>query len=238
MLRAVALLACVVLLFLIHSSEAFAQGSKDEDFVRQVVSNVNTYWGKEFRLLGVTYTPAKLVPIRNKPVDTACGFSSAAEGPSYCPYDGTLYYPVHWLYNNGRTLAAYGRSAVQWAVAHEIGHNVQVQLDRLGIQRLDAIPLELIELQADCLSGMYLNQATTQPEGIKAALAAIRDAGDSEHGTSQQRIAAFQLGYKTGDLSRCLALTTNGATLNSSVLQPSQQSWDSGGRRSLTGQAV
>lgn len=234
----VALLTCLSLVFLIHSGEVFAQGGEDEGFVRQVASSVNAYWGKEFQLLGISYAPAKLVLIYNKPVDGACGFSSVEEGPSYCPYDETLYYPVHWIYNNGRTLANYGRSAVEWAVAHEIGHNVQVQLDRAGIQRLDTIPLELIELQADCLSGMYLNRAAAQPEGVKAALAAIRDAGDYEHGTYQQRIAALQLGYKTGDLSRCLALTTGGATPNSSALQLPQQSWASGGRRPLPGQAV
>jgi predicted metalloprotease len=93
------------------------------------------------------------------------------------------------------------------------------------MQRLDTIPLELIELQADCFSGMYANQVITRPESIKPALAAIKDAGDPDHGTSQQRIAAFELGYKTGNLSECLSLT-GGATKSRSTLQPTrQQPW-------------
>jgi predicted metalloprotease len=133
------------------------------------------------------------------------------DGPAYCPYDGTLYYPLHWL-DNGRTLADYGRSAVEWGVAHEIGHHAQVQMDELGIQRMDVIPADRVELQADCFAGMYADQAITQPGGVEAALAAMMDAGGPEHGTSQQRIAAFELGYNTGDLSRCLALATDGTT--------------------------
>jgi predicted metalloprotease len=40
----------------------------------------------------------------------------------------------------------------------------------------------------------------------------MKGAGSPEHGTSQQRIAAFELGYDTGDLDQCLALATDGTT--------------------------
>src|SRR3954468_21570535 len=199
------MLACLVLMLLAYDGKAFAQGINDESLVKQVVSNVNAYWSEKFQLLGASYTPAKLAFIHKKPVDGPCGYFSTWDGPVYCPEDETLYYPVYWR-DDGQTLANYGASAVEWAVAHEIGHNVQEQMDELGIQRLDTIPLVLIELQADCLSGLYANQAIQQPEGIEAAIAAMGDAGSPEHGTSQQRIAAFELGYKTGDLSQCLAL--------------------------------
>jgi predicted metalloprotease len=202
------LAACLISMILVYNGEAFAQADDEEGFVTQVVSDVNAYWNGKFQLLGDPYTPAQVAFVYNKPVDTGCGFISTVDGPAYCPDNQTLYYPLRWR-TDGRTLADYGPSAVEWGVAHEIGHNVQMQMDALGIQRLDAIPINLIELQADCLSGMYVS---TQPGGIDAALTAMQDTGGVEHGTSEERMAAFELGYETGDLSQCLDLASGGQT--------------------------
>ena len=198
------LVACLISMTLAYDGEAFAQADNEENFVAQVVSDVNVYWEGKFQRLGDPYTPAELAFVYNKPVDSGCGSISTVDGPAYCPDNQTLYYPLRWR-TDGRTLADYGASAVKWGIAHEIGHNVQAQMDTLGIQRLDTIPIDLIELQADCFSGMY---ASTQSGGIEAALAAMQDAGGLEHGTSQERMAAFELGYETGELSQCLDLAT------------------------------
>ena len=207
----IALLTCLVLVLSTYGGEAFAQGTTDEGFVESVASNVNAFWDKEFQQLGYPYSPAKLAFIYDQPVNTPCASFSTVDGPAYCPYEQTLYYPLYWL-DDGRTLADYGQSAVEWGVAHEIGHHAQVQMDELGIQRMDVIPAEQVELQADCFAGMYADQATTRPQDIEAAIAAMSGAGSPEHGTSQQRIAAFELGYSTGDVGKCLALATDGAT--------------------------
>jgi predicted metalloprotease len=204
----IALLACLISLLLAYGGEAFAQGA-DEGLVESVVSDVNAFWGEQFQLLGASYTPAQLVFINDQPVDTPCGSFSTDTGPAFCPSDGTLYYPLHWL-DNGRTLADYGDSAVDWGIGHEIGHNAQVQLDALGLQNLAAVPLAQVEMQADCFAGMWAKRAVTEPGGIEAALAAMMGAGDPDHGTAQQRIAAFELGYNTGDLNQCLGLANGG----------------------------
>ena len=173
-----------------------------------MVSNANSFWGNEFQKLGVPYTPAKLAFVYDQPVDTLCGPFSTDTGPAYCPDDQTVYYPVHWL-DNGQTLAAYGASAVEWGIGHEVGHNAQWQMYESGIQGLRPYPeTTLVEMQADCFADMYANQALTSPRGIEGALAAMQI-------VSQQRIAAFELGYETGDLSQCLALGTGGDTTNS-----------------------
>lgn len=209
----IALLTCLVPIFLVYEGKAFAQETtNDRGLVESVLFNANTFWDNEFQELGLPYTPAKLALIYNKPVDTACGSFSSMEGPFYCPEDETIYYPVRWL-DDGRTLASYGAPAVEWAIGHEVGHNVQVQMYKLGIQSLRPFPeTPLVEMQADCFAGMYTNQAITSPGGIDAVLAAMQI-------ISQQRIAAFELGYKTGDLSQCLALATGGAPVNSSDLR-------------------
>jgi predicted metalloprotease len=93
-------------------------------------------------------------------------------------------------------------------IDHEVGHNVQWQLYDSGIQSLIPYPETiLVEMQADCFAGMYANQALTSPAGIEGALKAMQI-------VSQQRIAAFELGYNTGDLPQCLALANEGTTPN------------------------
>ena len=190
---------CLTLMLLTYSSEAFAQRTSHGRLVKSMVSKANTFWDNEFRTLGLPYTPAKLTLIYNKGVNSACGPLSTQDGPAYCPQKKTVYYPVHWL-DNGRTLASYGPAAVEWAVGHEVGHNVQVQMYEQGFQNLSPYPETLlVEMQADCFAGMYANHANMSPASINAALPAMQV-------VSQERINAFELGYKTGDLSQCLAL--------------------------------
>jgi predicted metalloprotease len=199
MLMLLVLLLCLTLMLLAYSGEAFAQGTTDEGLLESMVSNANTFWGNEFQKLGLPYTPAKLTLVYNKGVDSVCGPFSTPDGPAYCPANETVYYPVYWL-DDGQTLASYGAGAMEWAVGHEIGHNVQQQMYDQGFQSLNPYPETLlVEMQADCFAGMYANQAGATPESIKGTLDAMLI-------TSQQRIDAFELGYETGDLSQCLAL--------------------------------
>ena len=210
-------LICLMLMLLpIGVGAAFAQtGNSEESFVEGVVANVNAYWEKQFQLLGQPYSPAKLVFVHDRSLDTPCGPALTEQGPAYCPDDGTLYYPLDWLLD-GRTLAQYGDAAVEWAIAHEIAHNAQVQMANLGVPGVDVIPGVQTELQADCLAGTYVDQAITQPGDIEAALAAIGESGSPGHGSSQQRIAAFELGYNTGDPAQCLAIGDGGTTTGGS----------------------
>jgi predicted metalloprotease len=95
-------------------------------------------------------------------------------------------------------------------VAHEMAHHAQLQMQKFGIPGVESTPGTQMELEADCLAGAYANRAITQPAGIEAALAALGEAGGPGHGTSQQRIAAFELGYTTGDETQCLSLGNGG----------------------------
>jgi predicted metalloprotease len=190
---------CLSLMLLAYSSEAFAQGTNHGRLVKSMSSKANRFWANEFQKLGLPYTPAKLTLVYNKGIDSICGPFSTPDGPAYCPANKTMYYPVYWQ-DNGRTLASYGPAAVEWAIGHEVGHNVQVQMYEQGFQNLSPSPETLlVEMQADCFAGMYANQANMSPGSIKAALPAMQVA-------SHQRTAAYELGYKTGELSQCLAL--------------------------------
>jgi Putative neutral zinc metallopeptidase len=204
-------LLCLALVLVAYDREAFAQGSGVEALVKQDVSNVNAFWSQWFQQRGASYTPADLAFVSNKPGDSGCGTVYTMEGPLYCLMDHTLYYPIHWL-DDGKTLASYGNSAVEWAIAHEIGHNVQYQMDELGLQRMDTMPLKQVELQADCFAGVAAKQTGMEPSGMKAVAAAAADSGGPDHGTSEQRMASFELGYDSGEPAQCLALATGDTT--------------------------
>ena len=66
------------------------QGTAEEnelaDFVSVVLAETEDVWTKIFRERGSNYNYPKLV-IYNGSVQSACGFSSAATGPFYCPGD-------------------------------------------------------------------------------------------------------------------------------------------------------
>jgi uncharacterized protein len=199
------------LMFLAYGrDEAFAvEGTDEVSFVEAVTADVNAYWASVLASLGYSYTPANLAFLYDDPVDSLCGPIYPSEGPAYCRYDGTLYYPVNWKVPGGRALDQYGYSAVAMGVAHEIGHHAQDEMDKFGIRSLDKWTLTQQELQADCFAGLWASQANEQlgAGGIEAILSALVDLGSASHGGGVERITAFGLGYHTGDLGQCLALT-------------------------------
>ncbi len=186
----------------------------EESLVEGMVANLNAYWEEQFRLLGHPYSPATLIVLYDHELVVGpCGLAFTGLGPGYCPGDETLYYPVDWVDpSTGLRLEQYGEPAVEMVVAHEMAHHAQLQMQKLGIPRVESAPGTQMELEADCLAGVYANQAITESGGIEAALAALGEAGGPGHGSSQQRVDAFELGYNTGDQARCLALGDGGGT--------------------------
>jgi hypothetical protein len=206
----IALVMCMVLILLpTCAGVASAQMQADkESLIEGVATNLNAFWDEQFQLLGGSYSPPELVFLYDQELVLGpCGLAFTGLGPSYCPYDGTLYYPIDWIDPaTGLRLEDYGESAVEMVVAHEMAHHAQLQMQNFGIPGVESTPGTQMELEADCLAGVYAKGENTQPAGIEAALAALGEAGGPGHGTSQQRIAAFELGYTTGDEAQCLSL--------------------------------
>lgn len=115
----------------------------------------------------------------------------------YCPADGTIVYDVDLLadlYRSSGALAPLG------IIAHEWGHHVQEARDEGDYSIQD-------ELMADCLAGMF---ASSIDEGAANAdqMVAFYGLGNQryqsstwfqalEHGSPNQRAAAWSLGYLT-----------------------------------------
>jgi uncharacterized protein len=212
------------------------EGSK---FVRSVLFSTETVWGDVFRSqLGRTYQKPTLVLFTDR-VQSACGLNSAAVGPFYCPPDSKVYIDLGFYNELDRRFGAPGDFAQAYVIAHEVGHHIQ---NLLGIddkvrqaqqQASEAQANQLsvrVELQADCLAGVWGHYVSreTDPnkvgldagdveEGLRAAAAigddAIQRKSQGEvtpetwtHGSSDQRASWLRRGLESGQISSCNTL--------------------------------
>ncbi len=201
-------------------------------FVSVTLADTEEVWAQVFaEQLGETYTPATLVLYKGV-TSSPCGSASGATGPFYCPLDRKVYLDTQFFVTLDQQLGAEGDFASAYVVAHEIGHHVQ---DELGIleranevrgraSEADSNAVSvMIELQADCFSGIWARRAerqfgTIEPGDLEEAVNAARQIGDDTlqrnagrvpsphtftHGTSEQRSRWFQVGYNSGELNSC-----------------------------------
>jgi predicted metalloprotease len=180
---------------------------------------------------GVKYTPAILV-MYDGATRSGCGGAQSAMGPFYCPNDKKVYLDTSFFRDMQRKFGGGGDFAYSYVVAHEIGHHVQ---DLLGIldkvddlkqrsSQTQANALSVrVELQADCLAGVWANHANEkwkilEPGDIERALATAQAIGDDRlqtaargyavpdsftHGSSAQRQKWLTAGLKSGDINAC-----------------------------------
>ncbi len=198
-------------------------------FSAAVLGTTEEVWAQVFSdQLGRTYTPPVLV-LFSGVTQSPCGGASGATGPFYCPADRKAYLDTQFFATLSRQLGAHGDFAAAYVIAHEVAHHVQNELGILGQvhearlqsseQEANALTVRL-ELQADCLSGVWARavDGLLEPGDLDEALNAARKIGDDHlqkragrvpqphtftHGTSAQRARWFERGYDTGDLQQC-----------------------------------
>lgn len=207
-----------------------AQTDEAAQFVRTVLAETEDTWTAVFAESGQTYQPPRLVLYEDQ-VQSACGVSSAASGPFYCPGDYQIYIDLSFL-SELRNMGAPGDFAFAYVIAHEVGHHIQnivgiandVRQQQARASKAHANSLSVkMELQADCFAGVWINHTERRSailetgdieEGMKAAEAVgddtiMRRAGmaprreNFTHGSSQERMQWFQRGMQSGDISSC-----------------------------------
>jgi predicted metalloprotease len=199
-------------------------------FVDFVAGDVDVTWKKIFAESGQTYEPETIV-LYDDAVSSACGNTSSTVGPFYCPRDRKVYLDLPFLDQLQKELGAPGEFARAYVIAHEIGHHVQNLLgvmDDVDQSRQenpdDANELSVrLELQADCLAGIWGHSAYTRGDllesgDLEKGLAAAAAVGDDRiqqqsgqgvhpeaftHGTSAQRVEWFRTGFDSGDPTAC-----------------------------------
>jgi uncharacterized protein len=199
-------------------------------FISGVLLDTEKTWGALFQQLGRKYNDPKVV-IFSQATRTACGTGQAAVGPFYCPLDQTVYIDLEFFKALQQKFRAPGDTAQAYVIAHEVGHHVQNQLgimekvqalrQRVSEQQANQLSVR-IELQADCLAGVWAHHANNRklldPGDVEEAMRAAAAVGDDNiqrrtqghivpesftHGSSEQRMRWFMTGMKSGQISAC-----------------------------------
>jgi predicted metalloprotease len=195
-------------------------------FVSKILADTEDTWSGIFNRSGQRYTPPALV-LYNESVESACGLSSAAMGPFYCPNDQKVYLDLSFFRDLSSRFGAPGDFAQAYVIAHEVGHHVQNLAGALsnsgGAPRRQANAQSVRqELQADCLAGVWGSSAATrgllEPGDVEEGLNAAAAVGDDRlqrastgrvvpdsftHGSSEDRVQSLKLGLSSGDVSAC-----------------------------------
>ena len=207
------------------------------DFVAVVLAETEDVWHETFRKMGRAYQAPTLV-LFSGAVESACGVAGSAVGPFYCPSDHKVYLDLRFFEDLRTRFGASGDFAQAYVIAHEVGHHVQ---NLLGISRKvtelqsRVSPSERnrlsvrMELQADCLAGVWAHQADKTrhiletgdiEEGLNAASAIGDDRIQKRtqgyvvpdaftHGSGAQRVRWFKLGLEFGNLQSCDTFNAN-----------------------------
>ncbi|MEP7169829.1 MAG: neutral zinc metallopeptidase [Bacteroidota bacterium] len=200
-------------------------------YVSVALADNEDVWNHIFSEAGSEYVKPILVLFRDA-TESGCGNASSSSGPFYCPADQKVYMDLSFFDElKNRFGAKGGDFAIAYVIAHEVGHHVQNLLGTSGkvhkqqeqSNEKDANKLSVaLELQADFLAGVWThyNQKfkNVLDEGdIEEALSAASSVGDDHlqkqaqgyvvpdaftHGTSEQRMYWFKLGFQTGDLKQ------------------------------------
>lgn len=198
-----------------------------KEFVSVVLADTEDVWRDLFAKQGMRYQDPRLVLFSGS-VRSACGHSSAAVGPFYCPPDQNLYLDLTFFDQLSDQLNAPGDFAQAYVIGHEVGHHVQNltgvldkvhrQKQRLSQKEANALQVR-VELQADYYAGVWAHHAQArfqilEPGDIEEALRAASAIGDDTlqkrsqgyvvpdaftHGTSAQRVGWFKKGFERGD---------------------------------------
>jgi uncharacterized protein len=202
-------------------------------FVNSVTVDIQTFWEDQFRASGSDY-PETVTVLFTDGTSTGCGAASSATGPFYCPADQKIYLDPGFFDELSRRVGAPGDFAQAYVIAHEYGHHVQDvvgTMDQVQQQQTSGNANELsirLELQADCLAGMWANWVMAHPdqanvesitdEDVREGLNAAAAVGDDRiqqqatgtidreswtHGSAEQRMKWFNVGFKQGDIEAC-----------------------------------
>ena len=218
-----------------YDQQPYQESANDREqrqFVSVVLADTEDVWNKTFRDdMGRTYEEPRLV-LFSGGVDSGCGFAQAAVGPFYCPADHKVYIDLSFYDELQRRFGAPGDFAQAYVIAHEVGHHVQNLLGisekvqnaqrRAGRDAANELSVRL-ELQADCLAGVWAHQTERQKKvleqgDVEEALGAAAAVGDDSiqkktqgyvvpesftHGSAEQRVRWFKRGFQSGSIDSC-----------------------------------
>jgi predicted metalloprotease len=196
---------------------------RDDCRILGYVNSIQAYWEEAlpgYRLATTTFFDGS--------VNTDCGAATSEVGPFYCPADKNVYIDLGFFRQLQTQFGAEGGPfAEAYVIAHEYGHHVQDLVGLLGGGGGTGPESQSvrIELQADCLAGVWGANAVSTgflepitPEQVQQAIDAARSVGDDRiqeettgnvnpdkwtHGSAEQRAEWFRNGMDAGNIDGC-----------------------------------
>lgn len=184
-------------------------------FSTQTYQELDTFWAQIFSDWGKDYrSPVDMVGVRVEGTETGCGTLEDIQNTvfaMYCTRDETIYYNPD---ARDYVVDRYGQVAWDMVMAHEWAHHIQ-NISGMYVTKSPELfggnySIEH-ELQADCLSAVWMQDATVvgffDSRSIRELDAMIDSFGDSSgtawddvraHGTGDQRRESFYTGFDDG----------------------------------------
>jgi predicted metalloprotease len=207
------------------------------NMIAGVLGEIDDRWSEIFQASGQTYTGPKIVLFRNATNGGRCGMAQSAMGPFYCPPERRIFLDTGFFREVETRFHGCSGSACKFTaayiIAHEAGHHIQnllgvlprVTQQQQSSSKVDSNALQVkVELQADCLSGVWVNREEKkrpgfiEPGDIDGALRTASAIGDDTlqrqatgrvvpdsftHGSAEQRKRWFMTGYQQGTVKSC-----------------------------------
>jgi predicted metalloprotease len=223
-----------------RSGPAKAGAPSDEmgSMIAGVLGEIDDRWDEIFKASGQTYRGPRIVLFRNATNGGRCGMAQSAMGPFYCPPDRQIFLDTGFFREVETRFRGCSGNACKFTaayiIAHEAGHHIQnllgilskaQQMQQQASSRAEANAIQVrVELQADCLSGVWVNREEKKRPGfleagdIDAALQTASAIGDDTlqrqtqgrvvpdsftHGSAAQRKRWFMTGYQQGTVQAC-----------------------------------
>src|ERR1700676_2126316 len=203
-----------------------------------ILGEIDDRWSEIFQASGQSYTGPKIVLFRNATNGGRCGMAQSAMGPFYCPPERKIFLDTGFFREVETRFRGCSGNACKFTaayiIAHEAGHHIQnllgilprvTQQQQQASSKAESNALQVkVELQADCLSGVWVNREEKKRPGflesgdIDAALTTASAIGDDTlqkqatgrvvpdsftHGSAAQRKQWFMNGYQKGTLDAC-----------------------------------
>jgi uncharacterized protein len=223
-----------------RSTSAKTGAPTDEmgSMIAGILGEIDDRWTEIFQASGQTYTGPKIVLFRNATNGGSCGMAQAAMGPFYCPPERRIFLDTGFFREVETRFRGCSGNACKFTaayiIAHEAGHHVQnllgilprvTRLQQQSGSKAESNALQVkVELQADCLSGVWVNREEKKRPGfleagdIDAALTTASAIGDDTlqrqatgrvvpdsftHGSAAQRKQWFMTGFQQGTVQAC-----------------------------------
>ncbi len=183
-------------------------------FSTPLYQDLDTFWAQVFADWGLDYrSPVDMVGVRVAGTQTGCGSIENVDEvfAHYCNIDETIYFNPEM---RDLIIDRIGDAAWEMVIAHEWGHHVQNIAGGYVTKSPElfggSYSIEY-ELQADCLSGVFIQDATTRGYFDSRSIREIDEmtnlGGDATgtswddvdaHGTADQRRESFHTGFDDG----------------------------------------